>query len=59
LERAIPLYETTLAQYEQILGDTHPETLTSRNHLARARRAAQAVQQGRTAIDPQQSSTTD
>ncbi|WP_428837849.1 tetratricopeptide repeat protein [Streptomyces thermogriseus] len=64
LERAIPLYETTLTQCEQVLGDTHPHTLTTRNNLARAHRAAQAVQQRSTAtsspaVDPQQSSTTD
>ncbi|MER5462041.1 FxSxx-COOH system tetratricopeptide repeat protein [Streptomyces sp. NPDC002668] len=38
--RAIPLYETTLAQREQVLGDTHPDTLSSRNNLANAYRAA-------------------
>ncbi|MEU0383610.1 tetratricopeptide repeat protein, partial [Streptomyces chartreusis] len=36
--RTIPLLEATLAQQEQILGDTHPETLTSRNNLALAYR---------------------
>ncbi|MFC9610388.1 tetratricopeptide repeat protein, partial [Streptomyces sp. NPDC056938] len=36
LDRAIPLMEATLAQREQILGDTHPDTLTSRNNLAGA-----------------------
>ncbi|MFF7238412.1 tetratricopeptide repeat protein, partial [Streptomyces collinus] len=40
LGRAIPLYEATLAQCEQVLGDTHPDTLTSRNNLAGAYRAA-------------------
>ncbi|MEU1567021.1 tetratricopeptide repeat protein [Streptomyces mirabilis] len=30
----MPLYEATLAQYEQVLGDTHPDTLSSRNNLA-------------------------
>ncbi|MEU6540798.1 tetratricopeptide repeat protein, partial [Streptomyces sp. NPDC047000] len=34
LRRAIPLMEATLTQCEQILGDTHPDTLTSRNNLA-------------------------
>ncbi|MFJ7293593.1 tetratricopeptide repeat protein, partial [Streptomyces collinus] len=36
----IPLHETALAQREQVLGDTHPDTLTSRNNLAYAYRAA-------------------
>jgi tetratricopeptide (TPR) repeat protein len=36
----IPLYERTLADREQVLGDTHPSTLTSRNNLALAYRAA-------------------
>ncbi|MFD9467184.1 tetratricopeptide repeat protein, partial [Streptomyces sp. NPDC060027] len=38
--RAIPLLEATLAQREWVLGDTHPHTLTSRNNLAAAYRAA-------------------
>ncbi|MGC4980349.1 tetratricopeptide repeat protein, partial [Streptomyces sp. DT193] len=38
--RAIPLYEATLAQYEEVLGDTHPRTLTSRNNLAYAYQVA-------------------
>ncbi|MEU6540800.1 tetratricopeptide repeat protein, partial [Streptomyces sp. NPDC047000] len=38
--RAIPLLEATLTQYEQVLGDTHPDTLTSRNNLATAYQAA-------------------
>ncbi|MGD0927820.1 MAG: tetratricopeptide repeat protein, partial [Streptosporangiaceae bacterium] len=33
---AIPLLERTLADSEQVLGDTHPSTLTSRNNLASA-----------------------
>ena len=36
----IPLYETALAQCEQVLGDTHPDTLASRNNLAGAYQAA-------------------
>ncbi|MGC4906967.1 tetratricopeptide repeat protein, partial [Streptomyces cyaneofuscatus] len=40
LPRAIPLLETTLAQKEQVLGDTHPSTLTSRHNLAYAYQAA-------------------
>ncbi|WP_449336616.1 tetratricopeptide repeat protein, partial [Streptomyces cyaneofuscatus] len=38
--RAIPLYEVTLVQCEQVLGETHPDTLSSRNNLAAAYRAA-------------------
>ncbi|MCT9112992.1 tetratricopeptide repeat protein [Streptomyces mirabilis] len=38
--RAIPLYEATLAQREQALGDIHPNTLTSRNNLAYAYESA-------------------
>ncbi|MFD9506181.1 tetratricopeptide repeat protein [Streptomyces mirabilis] len=38
--RAIPLFEATLAQYEQVLGDTHRDTLASRNNLAGAYYAA-------------------
>ncbi|MGA6220377.1 tetratricopeptide repeat protein, partial [Streptomyces umbrinus] len=34
--RAIPLLEATLAQYEQVLGGNHPDTLNSRNNLAYA-----------------------
>ncbi|MZF57151.1 tetratricopeptide repeat protein, partial [Streptomyces sp. SID5594] len=49
LERAIPLYEANLAQYEQVLGDTHPDTLTSRNNLARARELVQSAHQLNTA----------
>ncbi|QDO40674.1 tetratricopeptide repeat protein [Streptomyces sp. RLB3-17] len=38
--RAIPLLEATLTQQEQVLGDTHPDTLISRNNLAYAYQAA-------------------
>ncbi|RSN03388.1 tetratricopeptide repeat protein [Streptomyces sp. WAC 01325] len=38
--RAMPLREATLAQREQVLGDTHPDTLASRNNLAHAYYAA-------------------
>nr|QIZ01572.1 tetratricopeptide repeat protein [Streptomyces sp. S1D4-11] len=38
--RTIPLMEATLAQREQVLGDTHPHTLISRNNLAGAYRVA-------------------
>ncbi|MFF1770134.1 tetratricopeptide repeat protein [Streptomyces sp. NPDC058249] len=34
--RTIPLYEATVAQSEQVLGDTHPDTLVSRHNLASA-----------------------
>jgi hypothetical protein len=33
---AIPLYERTLADREQVLGSAHPDTLTARNNLAGA-----------------------
>ncbi|WP_405971374.1 tetratricopeptide repeat protein [Streptomyces sp. NBC_00988] len=36
----IPLRTATLTQSEQVLGDTHPDTLTSRNNLALAYRSA-------------------
>ncbi|WP_078614805.1 FxSxx-COOH system tetratricopeptide repeat protein [Streptomyces collinus] len=35
----IPLRTAVLTQHEQVLGDTHPHTLTSRNNLASAYRA--------------------
>ncbi|MFD6294214.1 tetratricopeptide repeat protein [Streptomyces sp. NPDC060235] len=38
--RAVPLFEATLAHREQVLGQAHPETLTSRNDLATACHAA-------------------
>ncbi|MEU0964276.1 tetratricopeptide repeat protein [Streptomyces sp. NPDC005917] len=34
LLRATSLYEATLAQREQVLGDTHPDALRNRNNLA-------------------------
>jgi hypothetical protein len=37
---AIPLYERTVADSERLLGDTHPDTLNSRNNLVYAYRAA-------------------
>jgi len=36
LDKAIPLYERTLADSERVLGKTHPDTLTARNNLAYA-----------------------
>ncbi|MFB7329834.1 FxSxx-COOH system tetratricopeptide repeat protein, partial [Streptomyces sp. NPDC056190] len=38
--RTIPLFKATLAQREQVLGDTHPHTLTSRHNLATAYESA-------------------
>ncbi|MEU2425336.1 tetratricopeptide repeat protein [Streptomyces sp. NPDC007851] len=38
--RTVPLLAATVAQREQILGDTHPNTLISRNNLAAAYEAA-------------------
>ncbi len=35
--RAIDLGARTLADYERVLGADHPDTLTSRNNLERAR----------------------
>ncbi|MEU8552032.1 tetratricopeptide repeat protein, partial [Streptomyces roseoverticillatus] len=40
MPRAISLLMKTLAQSEQVLGDTHPDTLISRNNLAYAYRSA-------------------
>ena len=40
LDRAIPLYERTLADRERVLGPDHPDTLTSRNNLAGAYESA-------------------
>ncbi|KAB1990169.1 tetratricopeptide repeat protein [Streptomyces triticiradicis] len=38
--RAIPLLQATLAQYEQMSGDTDPDTLAVRNNLAGAHESA-------------------
>jgi tetratricopeptide repeat protein len=40
LDEAIPLFERTRTDAAQILGDTHPDTLGSRNNLAEAYQAA-------------------
>ena len=40
IARTIPLLEAIVAQREQVLGDTHPETLASRNNLAHAYQSA-------------------
>ena len=40
MAEAIPLHERTLADQERILGPDHPSTMTSRNNLAFAYRAA-------------------
>ncbi|MFF1681608.1 tetratricopeptide repeat protein [Streptomyces sp. NPDC058256] len=37
---SIPLRTAALTQYEQVLGDTHPSTLNSRNNLALAYKSA-------------------
>ncbi|MGY5051141.1 tetratricopeptide repeat protein, partial [Streptomyces sp. 900105755] len=49
IQEALDLGERVLADYERILGDDHPNTLTARNNLARARDAAAPVQQRDTA----------
>ncbi|GAA2971509.1 tetratricopeptide repeat protein [Streptomyces enissocaesilis] len=40
LDRAIPLYESTLTDRVRVLGNDHPHTLTTRNNLASAYRSA-------------------
>ena len=40
LSRAIPLFERSLADCGRVLGENHPDTLTSRNNLAGAYQAA-------------------
>jgi len=40
LQRAIPLYQRTLADRERVLGADHPDTLSSRNNLAGAYESA-------------------
>ncbi|WP_066360716.1 tetratricopeptide repeat protein [Herbidospora mongoliensis] len=40
LGRAIPLFQQNLADFEQVLGGDHPDTLASRNKLADAYQAA-------------------
>jgi Tetratricopeptide repeat len=40
LARAILLYETTLTDRIRVLGEDHPDTLTSRNNLAYAYQSA-------------------
>jgi hypothetical protein len=37
LDRAILLYEKTLADPQRILGTDHPDVIKSRDHLERAR----------------------
>jgi len=36
LDEAVPLFEQTLADRERLRGQTHPDTLTSRDNLANA-----------------------
>ncbi|MFD5757828.1 tetratricopeptide repeat protein, partial [Streptomyces sp. NPDC127044] len=43
--RTIPLLEAVLAQRERVLGDTHPDTLISRNNLASAYESAGDLRQ--------------
>jgi hypothetical protein len=38
LDEAIPLFDQTLADREPVLGQAHPDTLTSRDNLANAYR---------------------
>jgi hypothetical protein len=40
LDEAIALYERTLTDRERILGNDHPDTLTTRNNLKAALQAA-------------------
>jgi hypothetical protein len=40
LDEAIPLQERVLADRERVQGNTHPETLASRNNLANAYQVA-------------------
>jgi len=40
LDEAIPLLERTVTDCEQVLGETHPSTLTLRNNLAAVYQAA-------------------
>jgi len=39
MDEAIPLLERTLADFERVLGETHPYTQSTRNNLAAAYRA--------------------
>ena len=43
LVEAIPLYERTLADRKRTLGETHPDTIVSRDSLANARQAARQI----------------
>jgi tetratricopeptide (TPR) repeat protein len=36
-DKALPLYEQTLAAREQVLGSEHPQTITVRDNLERCR----------------------
>lgn len=42
LDRAILLYEETLADPQRILGTDHPDVIKSRDHLKRAREELRA-----------------
>lgn len=51
-DRAIPLLEATVTQYEQTLGDTHPDTLQSRHSLVDAREEAETARESGTGTVP-------
>lgn len=51
MEQAIPLFEATLADAERVLGPDHPQTLTTRNNLARAYQAAGRLEQAITLFE--------
>ena len=53
-DEAIPLLEHTLADRVRVLGETHPDTLISRDNLAGAYRDAGRTDQA-TALTPQPS----
>jgi len=47
-KEAIPLYQSTLADREEVLGQTHPDTLKSRHNLACAYRASGRLEEANT-----------
>ncbi|GAB3014236.1 hypothetical protein GCM10023080_096910 [Streptomyces pseudoechinosporeus] len=49
VQDALDLGERVLADYERILGEDHPDTLSARSNLANFRDAAAGVQQPGTA----------
>ena len=50
LDEAIPLFERTLADRERVLGEAHPDTLTTRNNLARRLPGRRAAGRGHPAV---------